>query len=66
MIKAVIFDMFETLASLFEGRTYFSEDIAKDLGLNHEEFRAAWHKTEEDRSSGTFALASSILKLNKC
>ena len=28
MIKAVIFDMFETLVTLFEGRTYFSENIA--------------------------------------
>ena len=26
MIKAVVFDMFETLVSLFEGRTYFSEN----------------------------------------
>jgi len=33
MIKAVIFDMFETLVTLFAGRTYFSEDIAKDLGV---------------------------------
>ena len=57
MIKAVIFDMFETLASLFEGRTYFSEDIARDLGLNHGEFRAAWHKTEEDRSTGKCTVA---------
>ncbi len=52
MIKAVIFDMFETLASLFEGQTYFSEDIAFDLGLPHDAFRSAWHLTEEDRTIG--------------
>ncbi|MCR4642837.1 MAG: hypothetical protein K5697_12530 [Lachnospiraceae bacterium] len=34
MIKAVIFDMFETLVSLFEGRTYFGEDIAADVGAD--------------------------------
>ena len=33
MIKAVIFDMFETLVTLFEGKTYFSENVADDLGL---------------------------------
>ena len=27
MIRAVVFDMFETLVTLFEGRTYFREDI---------------------------------------
>ncbi|MCR5282710.1 MAG: HAD-IA family hydrolase [Lachnospiraceae bacterium] len=57
MIKAVIFDMFETLASLFEGRTYFSEDIAFDLGLPHDAFRAAWHLTEEDRTIGKCTIA---------
>ena len=34
MIKAVVFDMFETLVTLFVGRTYFSEHIAKDVGLD--------------------------------
>ena len=33
MIKAVVFDMFETLVSLFEGRTYFGENIAEDVGM---------------------------------
>ena len=31
MIKAVVFDMFETLVTLFEGRTYFGENIAEDV-----------------------------------
>lgn len=39
MIKAVVFDMFETLVTLFTGRTYFSEDIAKDIGFDPELFR---------------------------
>ena len=34
MIKAVIFDMFETLVTLFEGRTYFSENMAEDIGAD--------------------------------
>ncbi len=30
MVKAVVFDMFETLVSLFDGRRYFSEDYGED------------------------------------
>ena len=52
MIKAVIFDMFETLVSLFQGRTYFSEDIAADIGIPTEMFRTVWHLSETDRSTG--------------
>ena len=39
MIRAVIFDMFETLVTLFRGKTYFSEDIAADLGIDTDDFR---------------------------
>ncbi len=39
MIKAVVFDMFETLVSLFDGKRYFSEDIAVYLGVEHMAFR---------------------------
>lgn len=57
MIKAVIFDMFETLITLFTGRTYFSENIAEDLGVPLEEFRKQWHATEKDRTTGKYTMA---------
>lgn len=57
MIKAVIFDMFETLVTLFEGRTYFSENIAADIGLPPENFRREWHATERARSIGVYSMA---------
>lgn len=60
MIKAVIFDMFETLASLFEGRCYFSEDMAGDLGIPEKEFKTAWHKTEEGRTTGKCTVAEAV------
>ncbi|RKM58631.1 HAD family hydrolase [Butyrivibrio sp. XB500-5] len=60
MIKAVIFDMFETLVSLFEGSTYFSEDIAADLGVEHDPFRKAWHETEEARTLGKVTIEEGI------
>ena len=52
MVKAVIFDMFETLVTMFEGRTYYSEDIAADMGVDTELFRREWQATENDRTVG--------------
>ena len=60
MIKAVIFDMFETLVTLFVGRTYFSEDIAKDLGIEIESFRKEWHTTEQDRTTGKYTIKQAL------
>ena len=62
MIKAVIFDMFETLVTLFEGKTYFSENVAEDLGLGPqlEEYRKYWHATENDRTTGKITFAQGI------
>lgn len=60
MIKAVIFDMFETLITLFEGRTYFGEDIAADVGISPEAFRKEWHAIERDRSVGTYSIEEGL------
>ena len=63
MIRAVIFDMFETLVSLFIGRTYFSENIRDDLenaGVSLDEFRDAWHQTEIGRSRGEYTMAEGL------
>ena len=60
MIKAAIFDMFETLVTLFVGRTYFSENIAKDLGVSLEDFRREWHATEKDRTLGRLTMAQGL------
>ena len=60
MIKAVIFDMFETLVTLFEGRTYFSENIAYDVGVPMEDFRREWHKNEHDRTIGKYTMEEGI------
>ena len=60
MIKAVIFDMFETLVTLFTGRTYFSEHIAADLDLPIEAFRKCWHETEKDRTLGKYSMEEGL------
>ncbi len=60
MIKAVVFDMFETLVSLFEGRTYFGEHIAADVGADVSKFRREWHLTEDDRSKGKYTIEEAL------
>ena len=65
MVRAVIFDMFETLVTLFTGRTYFSENIREDLanvGVSLDEFRRAWHATEVGRSTGEYTMAEGLAK----
>ena len=37
-IKAVIFDMYETLITHYESPLYFSEEMAEDAGLPAEKF----------------------------
>ncbi len=60
MIKAVIFDMFETLVTLFEGRTYFSENICQDLGIPIDTFRKAWHSNELERTIGKYSMKEGV------
>ncbi len=60
MTKAVIFDMFETLVSLFRGRTYFSENIADDLGISVDLFRGLWHANEDARTLGKMTIEAGI------
>ncbi len=62
MIKAVVFDMFETLVTLFEGRTYFHENIAEDLKLPKDKFKEAWHMTEKDRTRGNLTIEEGLEK----
>ena len=39
MIKAVIFDMFETLVTHFESPVYMAKQISNDIGISEEKFR---------------------------
>ena len=60
MIKAVVFDMFETLVTLFTGRTYFGEDLAADVGADLFTFRKEWHAIEKDRSIGKYTIEEGL------
>ena len=67
MIKAVIFDMFETLITHFESPLYMGEQIAEDIGIAEQKFREIWNITEEDRTLGKKSLEEvieEILRVN--
>ncbi len=52
MIRAVIFDMYETLVTLMTGPRCFSGDMAAIAGADVAAFRAAWRETEDARMTG--------------
>ena len=60
MIRAVIFDMFETLATFYESPIYFGSQIAKDAGIPEESFNALWRPTEYARSIGEMTLEQTL------
>ncbi len=68
-IKAVIFDMFETLITHYNCPLYFGAQMALDAGISEEEFQKLWRPTEENRSIGKMTLEETIemiLKNNQC
>lgn len=42
MLKAVIFDMYKTLITLYESPLYFGTQIALDAGIEEEKFQKLW------------------------
>ena len=60
MIRAVIFDMFETLVTLCGNDHYFSENMAEDAKVPVKEFQNVWWQSEYDRSSGKMTTKEGI------
>ena len=60
MKKAVIFDMFETLVSMFAVKTYFGDDMADDIDSDREAFLKAWRSTESGRTTGRYTIEEGI------
>ena len=44
MIKAVVFDLFETLITEWMSEKYLASQCAKDLGIDRDFFKAAWKR----------------------
>ncbi len=69
MIRAVIFDMFETLITHYNSPLYFGAQMAEDAGISVDKFQSLWHPTEDDRTIGNLTLEAvleMILKENQC
>jgi len=56
LIKAVIFDMFETLITHFKSPLYFGAQIAEDMGIPEKKLREIWDPTDYDRTIGKMTL----------
>ena len=63
MIKAVIFDMFETLVTHYRSPLYFSAEMAEDLGLPLEKFREDLAPTDRERSTGLISFEDIIRRI---
>lgn len=69
MIKAVIFDMFETLITHHNSPLYFGAEMAEDAGIPADEFLALWRPTDDDRTIGKYTVddvVEIILKEKGC
>ena len=69
MIKAIIFDMYETLITHFQSPLYFGAQMAADIGIPEQKFRKIWDPSEHDRTIGKVTLEEvieKILKENDC
>lgn len=52
MIKAVIFDMYETLITLWYDNPYMGKEMSAEAGIEESVFREIWDPSEHDRSLG--------------
>ena len=69
MIKAVIFDVYETLVTQHNSPLYFGEQIAEDIGIPNEEFQKIWKPSGEKRTLGLLTLEEvleTILREHNC
>ena len=69
MIKAVIFDMFETLVTHYESPVYMAKQISSDIGISESKFREIWDTSDDDRTLGKRSyedVIEEILGVNNC
>lgn len=65
MIKAIIFDMYETLITHYDSPLYFSMHMAADAGIPVEEFQALWMVTDTERTIGKLSFEDAIADILK-
>ena len=67
MIKAVIFDMYETLITLFDSPLYFGTQMAADAGIPEEKFQKSIRILKQNAEVSTWKreITSLVLKRKK-
>lgn len=65
MIRAVIFDMYETLITHYNSSLYFSEEMAVDAGIPLDIFRKIWRATDYSRTVGELTLEQVLVQIFK-
>lgn len=65
MIKAVIFDMFETLISYHTCPVYFGTQMAEDADIPVQEFLKKWRATDYDRTIGKLTVEEVLEQILK-
>ena len=69
MIRAVIFDMYETLITHYNSPLYFGAEMAQDAGIPKEKFYPLWRGLDHERTIGKLTLEElleRILRENGC
>lgn len=69
MVKAVIFDMYETLITQHAAPLYFGAQMAEDIGMNKDDFYEIWRGKGDDYTLGKITLeelVSLIMHENDC
>lgn len=69
MIRAVIFDMYETLITHYNSPLYFGTQMAEDAGIPEDIFQSLWRPTEHERTIGKLTFEETlelILRENDC
>lgn len=63
MIKAVIFDMFETLITHYQSPLYFGAQMAEDAGIDNNIFQQMWAPTDSYRTTGLLTLEDTLKEI---
>lgn len=58
--RAVVFDLYETLLTVFEQEPYYSQQMARDIGVTQETFCGFWHQYENSRTIGSCSLEAAL------
>lgn len=65
MVRAIIFDMFETLITHYNSSLYFGWQMAEDAGVDTGAFLTRWRGLEADRTIGKISLEQTLERILK-